>query len=287
MFKKAIKENISCTKPIINGYKTPYSDNVYNDINTVLVINAEGWVLTCRHVAEKIILADKIMNKYSEIKEELIANKVPPKKIYKKYKINDEDPVIFRNVFLNLIDSWKGIQIYTHEYLDLALIKFEEPGEIFCDKFPIFAKDNAEAGEQLCRMGFPYPEIECFTYNHALKDIAIKKDFDSNLQPFPLDGMLTRVLVDDQKKLTLFEMANGGLPGQNGGPIFNEDGLIVGMHIGNAAKDMILDIDTKLQRLSKQVSVKQYSFMNFGIAINISTIKEFMDEHQVKYNQEK
>lgn len=287
MFKEAIKISRDYIKPVVNGYKTPYSDEVISGINTVMVINQDGWVLTCRHIAENIILADKIMNKYIEIKEELIANKVPPKKIFKKYELNDESPLIFRNVFLNLIDSWNGMQIYMHDYLDLALIKFEEPGKIFCEKFPIFAKENAEAGEYLCRLGFPYPEINCFSYNHAIKDIVINKDFDSNFQPFPLDGMLTRILIDDKKKISLFEMTNAALLGQNGGPIFNKDGYVVGLQVGNASKDIGLDINAKLKRNLKEIEVKQYSFMNFGIGINVAAIKEFLDKYNVKYKEEK
>lgn len=287
MFKEAIKKNINYIKPIVNGYKAPYSDEVYGGMGTVMVINEDGWVLTCRHIAENIIMADKIMEVYKDIKKELIENKIPPKKIYKKYGIEEESAVIFRNVFLNLLDSWNGMQIFIHSYLDLALIKFDNPGKIFCDEFPVFAKENAEPGEYLCRLGFPYPEINCFSYNHAIRDIVIEKDFDSNFQPFPLDGMLTRILVDDKKKVSLFEMTNAALPGHSGGPIFNKDGAVVGIQIGNASKDIGLDIDTKLKRGIKDISVKEYSFINFGIGINVTAIKEFLNEHKVEYKEEK
>jgi len=287
MFKEAIKKNIDYIKPIVNGYKTPYSDEIYGGMGTVMVINEEGWVLTCRHIAENIIIADKIMEAYKDIKKELIENKMPPKKIYKKYGIEEESAVIFRNVFLNLIDSWNGMQIFMHDYLDLALIKFDNPGKIFCEKFPVFAKENAEPGESLCRLGFPYSEIKCFNYNHVIKDIAIEKDFDSNFQAFPLDGMLTRILIDDKHKVSLFEVTNAGLPGHSGGPIFNKDGVVVGMQIGNASKDIGLDIDTKLKRGIKEIPIKQYSFVNFGIGINVTAIKEFLDKHKVEYKEEK
>lgn len=287
MFKEAIKKNINYIKPIVNGYKTPYSDEVYGGMGTVMAINEDGWVLTCRHIAENIIIADKIMEAYKDIKKELIENKVPPKKIYKKYDIEEDSAVIFRNVFLNLIDSWNGMQIFMHEYLDLALIKFDNPGKIFCDKFPVFAKENAEPGESLCRLGFPYSEINCFSYNHVMKDIMIKENFDSNFQPFPLDGMLTRILIDDKKKISLFEMTNAGLLGHSGGPIFNKYGNVVGIQIGNASKDIGLDIDTNLKRNTKEIQVKQYSFVNFGIGINVTAIKEFLDKNKVKYEEEK
>jgi hypothetical protein len=120
-----------------------------------------------------------------------------------------------------------------------------------------------------------------------MKDIMIKENFDSNFQAFPLDGMLTRILIDDKKKISLFEMTNAGLLGHSGSPIFNKDGIVVGMQIGNASKDIGLDIDTNLKRSIKEIQVKQYSFVNFGIGINVTAIKEFLDKNKVKYKEEK
>ena len=84
-----------------------------------MIINEDGWILTCKHIAQNIILADKIMEKYQEVKKDLIANEVPPKKIYKKYGISEETAVIFRNVFLNVVDTWTGMRVFMHEYLEL------------------------------------------------------------------------------------------------------------------------------------------------------------------------
>ena len=71
MFVKAIKNNSEYIKPLVNGYKLPYKDEVYSGIATVMLINDEGWVLTCKHVAENVIFADQIMTKYEDIKKEL------------------------------------------------------------------------------------------------------------------------------------------------------------------------------------------------------------------------
>lgn len=287
MFKEAIRNNITNIKPLVTGYKKPFSDGIINSIGTVIVLNEDGWVLTCKHLADTIVIADQIMNKYEDIKKELFENKIPPKKIYKKYDIKDDQALIMQNVFLNLIEKWDSIRIFAHEYLDLALIKFENPGKIMCDKYPIFAKENASIGEYLCRIGFPYPEINCFRYNHVTKTICVKEDFNSNIQPFPLDGMVTRYLLDNKGNNTLFEMTNPILLGQDGGSILNKDGYIVGMQAGSVSRDTYLDIDTDLIRNNSTVHAKQYNFINFGIGINVDTIKKFLDEHDVKYKIEK
>lgn len=287
MFKNAIKKNREYVKPIVHGYKLPYSDEVYGGIGSIMILNEDGWILTCKHIAQNIILADKIMEKYQEVKKDLIANEVPPKKIYKKHGISEETAVIFRNVFLNVVDTWTGMRVFMHKYLDMALIKFDNPGNIMCSKFPVFAKEDAEVGESLCRLGYPYPEINCFRYDHSLRDLIVKEGFDSNFQIFPLDGMLTRYLIDDEKKLSLFEYTNPSLIGQQGGPIINKEGYVVGLQIGSAGKDTGLDINTKVKRKTKEIEVKQYNFMNFGIGINVSTIKEFLKENEVEFKEEK
>lgn len=286
MFKDAVRNNISSVKPLVSGYKKTSSDDIINSIGTIVVLNNEGWILTCRHLVDNIVVADKIMHKYEDVKKELFENKSTPKKIYKKYDIKDDQPLILKNVFLNLIDKWDGMKIIAHSYLDLALIKFENPGEILCDKYPVFAKDDAVPGESLCRIGYPYPEINCFRYNHVTKDICIKEDFNSNMQPFPIDGMLTRYLLDDKGNSILFEMTNPSLLGQDGGPIVNKDGYIVGLQVGSASRDTHLDVDTDLNRNGSIVHAKQYNFMNFGLGINVRTIKNFLDEQKVKYEIE-
>ena len=83
MFKNAIKKNREYVKPIVHGYKLPYSDEVYGGMGSIMIINEDGWILTCKHIAQNIILADKIMEKYQEVKKDLIANEVPPKKYIK------------------------------------------------------------------------------------------------------------------------------------------------------------------------------------------------------------
>ena len=287
MFVKAIKNNSEYIKPLVNGYKLPYKDEVYSGIATVMLINDEGWVLTCKHVAENVIFADKIMTKYEDIKKELFENKIPPKKIYKKYGIGEDDIVIFRNVFLNLVDSWTGIKLYAHKTLDMCLIKFENPGKFHCSKYPVFAKENSKPGEILCRIGFPYKDIECFKYNHVIKDLVIEDGFDPYFQPFPMDGMVTRYLVDDDKKISLFEMTNPSLIGQSGGPIVNKDGYVVGLQTGNGSKDIGITIKTEIRRNTKYENVVKYPFAYFGIGINVNTIKDFLKEHNVSFKEEK
>ena len=287
MFKDAIKANLEYIKIFSSAYKTSNSDEVVGDIGTIMLINNEGWVLTCKHIAENIVRADKIATTYEEIKKELIENKIPPKRIYKKYGINDSDILILRNVFLNVLSSWSTIKLVLHETIDLALIKFEKPEEIYCKKFPVFSKTNPDIGENICRIGFPYSEFSPFKYDYRLKDLVLKNDIDANLQAFPVDGMVTRNLLDPSSNPTMFEMTNPGFKGQAGGPIINTSGSVVGMYIGSALKDLEIDVDVKLKRGIKDFNVNQASFMALGLGINVESIKDFLRANNVKFKEEK
>lgn len=283
MFKNAIKKNLDCVKPMATAYKTPYSDELVTNMFSLFLINKDGWALTTKSVANNIILAENIHNVYDKIKTELLANKVPPKKIYKKYKIKDNDPVILKNVFLNTLDSWTGLKIYVHEYLDLALIKFENPEGFACSKFPVFAKHNPVQGEYLCRLGFPYPEFSAFRYDYGSKDLVLNRVIEYGLQVFPIDGMLTRYVADEKKNLTLFELSNQAFIGHAGGPIINTNGEIVGIQMSMAYKDAYCDINANIKRDHHELDIKQYNFIPLSLCINVETIKEFLDKYNVEY----
>lgn len=283
MFKDAIKKNLECVKPMATAYKTPYSDELITNMFSIFLINEEGWALTTKNVVNNIIAAENIHNTYEKVKEELTANKVPPKKIYKKYNIKENDAVILKNVFLNTLESWDSLKIFTHEYLDLALIKFENPKGFSCEKFPIFAKINPVQGESLCRLGYPYPEFSVFRYDYVSKDLLLNRVIEYGLQVFPIDGMLTRYVVDEKKNLSLFELSNSAFIGHTGGPIINTKGEIVGIQMTTAYKDTYSDINANIKREQKNIAVNQYNFMPVSLCINVETIKEFLDRYNVEY----
>lgn len=287
MFKKAIKDNLECVKAISTAYKTPYQDELVTSMFSIVLINDDGWALTTKQIANNIVVADKLHGVYEDIKKELIENRVPPKKIYKKYGLKEDSAMILKNVFLNTLTSWSGMKILAHDYLDLALIKFEEPKGILCKKFPIFALDNPVQGESLCRLGYPYPEFKAFKYDHATKDIILNDLIDNGLQVMPLDGMLTRNLLDESGNMSLFELSGNSLMGQIGGPVINTKGEIVGLKVGTAYKDPEFDIKSSIKRKLKEVNVEQYNFVPLSLCANVNTLKKFMDDNKVKYNTKK
>ena len=286
MFIKAINEIRGCVKPFVTSYKTPYNDELISNMYPIIMINDEGWALTTKTVASNIIIADKIHETYDKIKSELIENKVPPKKIYKKYKLNEDSPVILKNVFLDSVTSWEGLKIYAHDTLDLALIKFENPEKILCDKFPIFSSSVPQQGESLCKLCYPYYNINVFRYDHISKDIVLNEIGLNGFQIMPIDGIMTRYLKENNE-VSLFEMSGYSFNNNIGGPVINKKGVIVGIQINSVVEDAVIDIETKLKRNLKEIEVKQYSFVPFSVCINSVEIMKFMNKYNINYMKSK
>ena len=70
MFVKAIKNAITFTKPFLTG-KILYKDRqLINGINTVIVLNEEGDLLTCA-TADAFLIADDINDAFPPILKEI------------------------------------------------------------------------------------------------------------------------------------------------------------------------------------------------------------------------
>src|SRR5690606_12185852 len=119
------------------------------------------------------------------------------------------------------------VDIIFHSYLDMALIHLNGI-ETKCKCFPTFSKYDAEPGQSLWRLGFPFPELDCFKMNPDLNEIIFKQDGILNTPYFPLDGIKTRGVIDQTGTASMFEMSTPGLRGQSGGPIFDINGVVYG-----------------------------------------------------------
>ena len=102
---------------------------------------------------------------------------------------------------------------------------------MLCDTFPIFPSEtsNLQPGRFLCRLGFPFPEFKNFEYDKD-NDQIIWTNIGRELTPrFPIEGMLTRFVLDNENNRIGFELSTPGLRGQSGGPAFDTDGKVWGM----------------------------------------------------------
>jgi hypothetical protein len=278
MFIEAIEKAAQFTRAIHSIIRTYGGKKIMPGAGTLFFVNEEGYAITCKHVAELLINSDKLNKQYSNFKTE--RDKLPSGGQFKqrlkglelKYKYNNESIIQVKNTFVDCVD-------------DLAILKFNEYKNLRYNQHAIFLKDPSaiKQGEFLCRLGFPFPEFNNYKFNEATDDIEWTAEGISASPRFPIDGMLTRFLADENK-LYGIELSTPGLRGQSGGPLFNKDGIVYGMqfstkhlHLGFDLVDKEIISDNQLKKVS------DYSFLHLGQCIHADVIKEFLREKNVKY----
>lgn len=295
MFVKAIETATEFTRPLLCISRTYGSESIEPGGASLIVVNDEGWVLTCKHVALQIKAADSISNKYEKFKIEISTipkgdkhYKSKLKTIEKKYSYvkGKGDVVQLKNNFVDVVDKFTGLTTYLHPVYDIALIKLDGFGKMLCNHFPFFASDSSilKQGKSLCRLGYPYPEFTNFRYDAAKDDIVWTKDGRVSTPLFPIVGILTRHVVDEKGRVVGVEMSTPGLKGQSGGPLFDTNGLVYGIQSSTITLPLGFDQENreiKVNGVSKKVN--DYSFIHLGRCVHVDVIKEFMDLHGVKY----
>lgn len=294
MFTKAIETTTKFTRPFLSISRTYGSDVVAPGGATLIVINDEGWVLTCKHVAQMMSQAEAIHAKYVRFKQErdMISKgdghfKTKMKELEKKYGyVKGKVLVQLKNNLVDIVDKSTGMQCILHPTSDVALIRFDGFGKVLCGDYPVFAADSStlKQGKSLCRLGYPYPEFNNFKYDSALDDIVWTNEGRANTPLFPIDGILTRHCVDDKGRVVEVELSTPGLKGQSGGPLFDRDGVVYGMQSCTITLPLGFDQENReivVNGVPKKVN--DYSFIHLGRCVSVDILKEFMDANGVKY----
>ena len=286
MFKEAIKKNLNYTRPLFTGERLFNDTKVNSGISSFIVLNDEGYVLTCKHVAEKVVMAHQLEDKYQKYLKEMDGKTIKElKELEKKYSYDENEMVQMKNVFMNCFEKGFLEQIIFHNKYDLAVVKFANFENVNVQVFPVFTDENIEAGESICKLGFPWPTYDCFEFNSKTNEIEIKSNASFETPAFPIDGIITRTITDENNVEFAFETSTPGLKGQSGGPVFDTKGNILGIQAATTSLDLMFDIDTNVIRNNKEVHVSEKQFINLGIAISSKVIMKFLDDNHIKYNK--
>lgn len=267
MFKNAFKKTLYYTRPLASGHLYYENRKIVNEINTLIILNENGDILTCSHIADLFLIGDETNEVFKPILQEIKDAKPKDiKKIEKKYNIQKETLIELHNIIIDIANNLGKIEIIKHPYLDLAIIKLKHNDGILIKKFPIFNCSRIEIGTSICNVGFAFPEYNSFEYDK--ENDCLKNNYKfMNFPIFPLDGIITRNIADSKNITTMFETSVPVLSGQAGGPIINTSGEILGIIIGN--KKMI----------DKNITI------NLGIGINSQTITEFLKENNIDFEE--
>ncbi len=271
MFVKPIRNSTFYTKPLITG-KVLYKNNkILNEINTLIVLNKNGDILTTSYIADLFLIEEDINEVYPPILKEIRSStKKNRKKIENKYGINNDTVVLLHNILIDIADKPGKLNIIKHNYLDLAIIKIEHKSKILVDKFPMFSF-TYDVGTMVCGVGYAFPEFDTFEFD-KMNNKMITTNKVMNFPIFPLNGMITRLINDQNNKLSMFETSMQAIPGQYGGPVLNKEGHVIGMLIGS-------------KKITHSIIDDNFSFLDLGVAINSFTITKFLNENGIEYNK--
>ena len=291
MFRESIEKVSNFTRAIHTIMRTYGGKQIIPGASTLFFVNEEGYAITCKHVIELLATSENLTKNYHLFKGE--RDRLPRDGKFKqnlkgleiKYKFNPETQIQVKNSFIDCVSPMSGFTSHVHPKFDLAIIKFNDFKELHYKDYAVFKKDAAQIkqGEFLCRLGYPFPEFSNFVYNESNDDIEWSNSPVNSPPRFPIEGMLTRFLAEDNQIYGI-EMSTPGLKGQSGGPLFNKDGIVYGMqfstkhlHLGFDIVDKEILLDNKIKKVS------DYSFIHLGQCIHVNTIKEFLSLHKVKY----
>lgn len=291
MFVKAIEIAANYTRPIYSISRNYGSTTIQPGTATLFFVNSDGWALTCRHVAGQLAVGENLARKAKAFQGELSSRRGTEKEkrlvkeLEKKYGYTKNTTFELHNRFVDCVEGNLKLNIIEHKEYDIALVKFEDYSQLLCNTFPVFPSDTSslQQGKLLCRLGFPFPEFTNFAYDDKTHKITWTDTGKLTTPRFPIEGMITRRLLDAEGRVFGFEMSTPGLRGQSGGPAFDTEGKVWGMQFATKHLDLDFDVDQEVLRKGIKKHVTDSAFLHVGGCIHIDVIKAFMKDNNVVF----
>ncbi len=293
MFTEAIERVAQFTRPIHTISRLYNATEVIPGASTLFLVNDEGWALTCKHVVQQLAASEQVNKTYASFKAELQKLQGDPDyetkkaQLERQFNYNNTATVEMKNMFIGCADQLSGFQFHVHPHYDLALVKLQGFQQLYCSELPVFQQDESylKQGRYLCRLGHPFPEFSNYRYNASTDSIEWTNEGYSHSPTFPIEGMITRFLGDQNGPFGI-EMSTPGLKGQSGGPLFNDKGVVQGMQFATKHLHLGFDIEGKEILVNGQhKQINDYSFIHLGHCIHVSVIKAFMREKGVVFKE--
>jgi hypothetical protein len=292
MFVNAIEEVAKYTRAIHFVTREFESSTCIPGTATLFFVNEMGVAVTCRHVTGflgHIINLNKQFEQYKTEKINIPKSAEYDARLQELQQKFHYKPGVTIEGLMNLV-LVTGEPTYTfrwvnHPDYDIAILFMENFSRPLYTSHAYFAKDTSglQQGKFLCRLGFPFPEFTNFHYNQDNDRLEWTNTGAVQTPRFPIEGMLTRHLLDNNKIVGV-ELSTPGLRGQSGGPVFDKDGLVYGMQ--SSTTHLHLGFDMTNQEIvsgAKKIQVNNQPFLHVGRCVHVNAIKDFLRQHDVKF----
>ncbi len=292
MFVSAIDTAARFTRPIHTIMRLSGETTVVPGAATLFFVNADGWALTCKHVASELVAAEQLSARratFNAQRAELATGKASRhalRALERKHGFTRGVTVEMHHRFINCADGSFQLEIRLHPTLDVALLQFKQFTALRPTAFAVFAArgDELKQGKSLCRLGFPFPEFTNFAYDADADQIRWTTTGRAETPQFPIEGMVTRHL-NGPGGIVGVELSTPGLRGQSGGPAFDSAGVVWGMQSATNHLDLNFDVDMPVLRNGQARHVRDSAFLHVGHCVHVDVLKQFMRDNGVRFQE--
>jgi hypothetical protein len=283
MFANALNVVRPYTRPIILSQRFQ-NGRLSSGCATGIVLNPQGWFLTCAHVIEPFAKWQKDQSAITafEAESNRISNDTSLSNSIKKNKLKNQKPdpnwVTHCSAFWGG-QNWNIQGFIINGMADLALGQIQNfnPSEV--SVYPVF-KDPTSSfphGRSLCRLGFPFYHIEA-SFDENTKQFMLPSD-TFPVPMFPNDGIYTREVnaVNGSQTASFIETSTPGLRGQSGGPIFDVDGNV--WAVQSRTLSLPLGFAPRVTQGNKETT--EHQFMHVGHGAHSREVRAMLDANNV------
>jgi hypothetical protein len=261
------------TRPLLAIFRNFQSEQVKQEAATIFFVNEFGFAITTAETIYKYLPLQTYYDKYQIFKEKCASQTVDIEELKVEFGYNNKEAIIdLKPIFLNCSSSFERVNFIIHPKYNLGVLHFEKATDFAYSGYAKFLHgvENIQKGKELMRLGYPFPESS----NYFLNKIEDQIEWDLTkpfvLDSFPLKGIITRKYVN-ANEIDVIEMNSAGFKGHEGSPLFDENGLIYGMHFSNSN---FSNSDNTF-----------YPNALFGNCITSKIITDFLSENGIKYYQ--
>ena len=283
MFVDACEIARGFTRPVIISTRQ-IDGSVKSVCGAFVVLNKDGWAMTAAHVFNSFVATQKHEPLVKKYRAEVAAiegdSSLSAKQKVKRIKRIRSDPIwIVNHSFWWGRDGVTMPQVKVQGEIDLAVGRLEPWDPAWASSYPTIKDPDKDMrpGKSLCRLGFPFPNIET-TFDEGKGGFILDK---SATPFFPLEGIYTRNVdlgrtTDDKYDKMLLETSSPGLMGQSGGPVFDVQGTVWALQSRTHHYELGFSPKTKKGK-------EEHQFLSVGWAVHPKTIVAFLRDNNIGF----